>query len=149
MKENLQTESNQCNNEKSLSSKKTGIVLGAVVGVLFVGALVAYCFMQSWDEDGNAAGQAIIYQDGKVIETIDLSAVEEAYEKRIEGENGNYNIIQVRPGSIGVIEADCPDKLCQKQGFISDGSVPVVCLPNRLSIEIKKGATDEFDAVAR
>ncbi|MDO5560329.1 MAG: NusG domain II-containing protein [Oscillospiraceae bacterium] len=82
---------------------------------------------------------ARIYQDGKVIYTIDLDNVTQAYQIRVEGRHGAYNIIDVQPGKIGVCEASCPDKICVKTGYISDGIMPVTCLPNKLVIVIEGG----------
>ena len=55
----------------------------------------------------------------------------------MEGENGCVNEVEVRPGSIGILSADCPDKLCVRQGFISDTRLPITCLPNRLVIRLR------------
>lgn len=54
----------------------------------------------------------------------------------IETEYG-YNLIEVGNERVRVIEADCPDKLDVKQGYISQPNQLIVCLPNRLVIEIK------------
>ena len=53
-----------------------------------------------------------------------------------------YNLIEIGDEKVRVIEADCPDKLDVKQGFISKTGEVIVCLPNRLVIEIK-GVDDE------
>ncbi len=55
----------------------------------------------------------------------------------VKGENGCVNEIEVRPGSIGILSADCPDRLCVRQGFISDTKLPITCLPNRLVIQLR------------
>ena len=55
-----------------------------------------------------------------------------------------YNLIEIGDGRVRVIEADCPDKLDVKQGYISKTGEVIVCLPNRLVIEIK-GVSDERD----
>ena len=47
-----------------------------------------------------------------------------------------YNLIEIGDGEVRVIDADCPDKLDVKQGFISKPGQVIVCLPNRLVIEI-------------
>lgn len=86
---------------------------------------------------------AQVYSHGELIKEIDLSKVEEGYEFVVK--NGNEkNVVRVEPGKIGVVEASCPDKVCINTGFISDGVVPVVCLPNELVIKIKgnKGGAD-------
>lgn len=86
---------------------------------------------------------AEIYQNGKLITSIPLDEVREAYRFTVTGEDGHVNEIEVRPGSIGIISADCPDKLCVRQGFISDSRLPVTCLPNRLVIRLRLPEEDE------
>lgn len=48
-----------------------------------------------------------------------------------------YNKIEIGDGKVRVIDADCPDKLDVKQGWISSQGEVIVCLPNRMMIEIK------------
>lgn len=83
---------------------------------------------------------AEIYQEGQLIRSIDLSTVTESYTFTVTAENGGTNVIEVRPGAIGILSADCPDKLCVRQGFINNSLLPVTCLPNRLVIQIKDNA---------
>lgn len=85
------------------------------------------------------AQTAQIMQNGEVIRTVDLQNVKEPYEFEIIAENGGTNTIRVENGKIGMIQASCPDKICVKQGFITNGVLPIVCLPNKLSVVI----TDE------
>ena len=61
----------------------------------------------------------------------------------IETEFG-YNLIEIGDGKVRVIEASCPDQLDVKQGYISKIGEIIVCLPNRLVIEIK-GLDNERD----
>ena len=89
---------------------------------------------------------ARITRDGELIREIPLDEVEESYSFVVEDEAGS-NTSLVEPGRIRVSEADCPDQVCVNQGFISDGTVPVVCLPHKLMIEIVGGGS-EFDAAA-
>ena len=62
----------------------------------------------------------------------------------IETEFG-YNLIQIGDGEVWVIEASCPDELDVKQGKISKSGEIIVCLPNKLVIEIK--GTDEIGEI--
>lgn len=80
---------------------------------------------------------AYIYQNGNLVQSISLWDVTEAYRITIKGENNAENEIEVRPGSIGMISASCPDKLCVHQGFIDNSLLPVTCLPNRLVIQVR------------
>ena len=83
---------------------------------------------------------ADLYQEGKLILSIPLSAVPEAYTFTVTGSDGGKNQVEVRPGSIGIVSADCPDKLCVRQGFLSDSALPITCLPNRLVIRLRPAA---------
>ena len=86
---------------------------------------------------------ADIYQNGELKQSIDLSTVKESFTFTMEGEAGCTNQIEVRPESIGIISASCPDKLCVHQGFITDSLLPITCLPNRLVIQIRQEKYNE------
>ena len=92
------------------------------------------------------AKTAQVIQDGQVIQTINLRNVKEPYEFEITAQNGGHNTIRVENGKIGIVHANCPDKICVKQGFITNCTLPIVCLPNKLSIVIIND-NQELDAV--
>ena len=89
-----------------------------------------------------------VYQNGELIETIDLSAGAQVYSLAIECEAG-INVITVENGRVRVSEADCPDKLCVLQGWVSGGATPIVCLPHRLVIEPVNTGVHTIDAIVR
>ena len=67
----------------------------------------------------------------------------------IESQYG-YNLIELGEDKVRVIEADCPDKIDVKQGWISGIGETIVCLPNRMVIEIKGIEKDtEIDVINR
>lgn len=67
----------------------------------------------------------------------------------IETEFG-YNLIEIGDEEVRVIEASCPDEIDVKQGTISMPGEVIVCLPNRLVIEIKGSeGTKEVDHISR
>ena len=94
----------------------------------------------------NGSGVAEIVQDGKVIREIDLNAVTEPYTFEVVSERGT-NTVEVEPGRIRIVSADCRDHSCVNQGWLRDGVTPIVCLPHRLVIRMK--APSDIDAVAR
>lgn len=112
--------------------------------LLTAAASAAFLLLRSRDTDHPVAK---ITLDGAVIDEIDLTQVSEPYSFTVEGAGGLTNTILVEPGRIRVEEADCPDQICVNQGFISDGATPIVCLPNKLMIEISGGG-DGLDAAA-
>ena len=80
---------------------------------------------------GSSGNCVKIKSDGEVIEVIDLDKVTEPYYLNVECDG--FNRIYVENGKIGVVEADCPDRICIKQS--ESGIFPVVCLPHKLVIE--------------
>jgi len=85
---------------------------------------------------------AVIYSGGEVVYRINLGNVTQAYEINLGG-----NTVLVEPGAISVKRADCPDKLCVRQGKISGGVI--ACLPNKLLISVEEDKSGEIDAVVK
>lgn len=60
-----------------------------------------------------------------------------------------YNLIEIGDKKVRVIEADCQDKLDVKKGWIEDVGDSIICLPNKLIIEIKGKNKDDVDYLSR
>ncbi len=90
-----------------------------------------------------------IQVDGEEIKKISFGANMVGKTIDIETKFG-YNKIEIGDGKVRVIEADCPDKLDVKQGWISNQGEVIVCLPNRMVVEIKseKNSIDEVDHIS-
>nr|WP_276939246.1 NusG domain II-containing protein [Helcococcus sueciensis] len=86
--------------------------------------------------------------NGEEINTIEFSKdiVGETYV--LETEFGR-NVLQFGDGEVKIIEASCPDQLCVKQGKIGQVGQLIVCLPNRLVVEIKanNAGNDDIDNI--
>ncbi|MBQ5316650.1 MAG: NusG domain II-containing protein [Oscillospiraceae bacterium] len=117
---------------------KTWIIVTAVIFVVS-GVLTAAMF---WGRGRTAE----VVLDGRVIERIDLDAVKEGYSFDVKCDGG-YNRIRVEHGRICISDSDCPDCVCVRYGWLSGGSVPIVCMPHKLVIRIADG-DDETDAVS-
>ena len=65
---------------------------------------------------------------------------------RVEQEDGSVNVIVIRDGSVHMDYSSCENQLCVQQGSVSAknrffralGS-QIVCLPNRVMIELEGG----------
>ena len=121
------------------SNKFWIVVIGAL---LLVSAGAALALRQA------PADVACIYQDGVLIDKVDLSAVAEPYSFTVDSRFGT-NTISVENGRICISEADCPDGSCIHQGWLSGGATPIVCLPHRLMIKLETSKPPDVDAVAR
>ena len=79
---------------------------------------------------------ALITQDGMLLYEINLDTVETPYFLQITDEAGADNQIEVSHGQIRMSQASCPDQICIHTGWIETDALPIVCLPNRIVIEI-------------
>lgn len=131
---------NTMENKKSI---RTAALLIAAFLILVTAACMIYLTVV---RNHTQSCVAEIYQNGDLIYTIPLDQVQEPYTLDIKGENGHVNRIEVRPGSIGIISADCPDLLCVRQGFIHSPAIPVTCLPNRLVIRLRSAENETIGA---
>ena len=119
--------------------KKNDVILISVIAFL---ALALFVFLKL---TGHFGAYAVVSVDGKEIAGLPLS---EDTVYRIEGVDG-YNELVIEDGRAYLSDADCPDRVCVNQGWLTGGRVPIVCLPHRLVIELAEGGdTDALDAVA-
>lgn len=116
--------------------KKAAVIISAI---LILSASFSLLYLLSPNPGSAASGGYIaeIYQDGRLLYSIPLNDLTQNRTFVVESTEGGINEVEVRPGSIGIISADCPDKLCVHQGFITNAKLPITCLPNRLVILLR------------
>ncbi|MGN0840297.1 MAG: NusG domain II-containing protein [Candidatus Ornithospirochaeta sp.] len=50
--------------------------------------------------------------------------------------NGGTNTLIIKDGKAYMADADCPDKLCVRQGKIHRNGETITCLPNKLTVTV-------------
>ena len=114
------------------------IVVFSFVALLCLGV---WLFISKVSSPSKVVG---IYQEGSLVEKIDLNSVTGEREITLSGDFGD-NVILVSNGRIEMKSADCPDKICVEHGELKSSSSPIVCLPNKVVIKFE-GSTDGADA---
>ena len=61
---------------------------------------------------------------------------------------GNTNVLVISDGKAKMRSAECPDQICVRQKAISKKGETIVCLPNKVIVEVTEGNTAELDGVA-
>jgi hypothetical protein len=89
--------------------------------------------------------------DGTIIENLQMT---DNLTYEINGVNGGTNLLIIQDGEAWVEEASCPDGLCKNMGKISQVGQSVICLPNKVVVEIldKEGevsGTPDVDVIVR
>ena len=121
-------------------NKSTKLILALLV--ILAAACAAVLLLKPKGTDRPVARITV---NGTIVNEVDLTASSLPQTFTYEGPGGFSNTIVAEPGRIRVESAGCPDPVCVHQGWIEDGTVPIVCLPNKLIIEISGGG-DGLDA---
>ena len=105
---------------------------------------------------GIAAGFYLTHQDtGASVEVTVDGAIYGTYpldvdkEIPIQKDGKTTNLLVIRDGKADVTEADCPDKLCVHQKAISKTNETIVCLPNKVVVQVIGAGESELDSIAR
>lgn len=116
------------------------IVISLFVIASFIPALI-FTLQAKAEADGYYVE---IKVQGELYETRQLTGHTGREEIRIETDLG-INIVEIIDEKVGMYEADCPDKICYSPEYISRPGETIVCLPNRIVIEVKGEKQDADD----
>ena len=109
--------------------------------VIFLG-LFSYGIVSIIQIQSTKEPQAVITQDGKLQGTYPLSENQTIY---IPSKENPINSFRIENGTIYMLQANCPDKICVHHKPISKNGETIVCLPNKVIVVIKNGAEREVD----
>ena len=62
--------------------------------------------------------------------------------------NGHHNTVSIKDGSVSMISSDCPGQDCVHQHSVSVSGETIVCLPNRVVLEITGGKAG-YDTISK
>ena len=117
--------------------KKADIILILALLLLAFGSYIAF-------SAGSERGAYVEVRADGITEAVYLLSENGEYPL-----NGGSNILVIEDGKAWIREADCPDKLCIKQGKISLDGQCIVCLPNKLSVTARSATDDGIDIMLR
>lgn len=120
--------------------KKNDVIMIAVIVII---ALAAFVGVNLYGEQNTKDAQAVVTIDGKEYGSYPLA---EDTTVKIESENGGFNLLVIEDGAASVEEASCPDKICVRHKPIDKTGETLVCLPNKVVVEIENGEAAEVDA---
>ena len=115
--------------------RRTDLLL---IGLLLLLALVLYLVIGATQEEG---GVVVVRVNGVETERHALS------QNGVYPLNGGSNILVIADGQAWLSEANCPDLLCVRQGRIRYAGQSIICLPNRLTVTVEGGESDDVDMV--
>ncbi len=116
----------------------TGALLAAAAGGIALNMLLL---------SGVGAQEARVYKEGKLVQTIRLRP---GYHEELRlGGQERYNLIVADNGRVRIAEADCPDQVCVRTGWVSLAPQQIVCLPYRVVIKVVSSEPPDVDDITK
>jgi hypothetical protein len=114
-----------------------------LIGAIALLSLLALFLIQYLKQSGD---KVEIYQNGALIYSLPL---DEDRSLRITSENGGYNVVTIEQGKVWISEASCPDQVCVHHGPTYETNDPIVCLPNKLVVQVSLAHKEPLDGVTQ
>lgn len=118
--------------------RKADIILAVILIIL--GLIVSYTFAS----DNDTGSMVSITADGELYAYYPLN---EDRDIKVS-QNDNINKITIKDGQVSMAFSDCANQDCVLHHAISKTAETIVCLPNKVIVEIE-GGDSGFDAVAK
>lgn len=120
--------------------KKADIILFIILTVF--GLAISILFLPGM---GDKSGDTVrISVDGKHYASYPLSE-----DREIEIKNGKHsNTIKIENGSVRMLQSNCKNQICVKSGSVSRLRSSIVCLPNRVVVEIENRKGGDVDVIS-
>ena len=117
-----------------------------LIGILLSVGIVGFVVLKGIQKSAVSNQQVLkISVDGEVYGEYSLKDKQEI-------KIGDTNVCRIEEdGTVSMTEADCPDHLCIKQGKIKQFGESIVCLPNKVVLEIVTGdeKAEQIDSIAK
>lgn len=119
--------------------KKADFILIGMLILIGIGSF----FIVSKD---NEAGKTVIIKDnGKLYGRYSLNE-----DRNITIANQDKkNVITIKNNTVIMKEANCKNQLCVNHKAINKSGESIICLPNRIAVEIKGDKGDEYDSISK
>lgn len=125
-----------------MKNKLTNKILIPCVLAAFLLFCIAALFVSHRGSDYSELSVRII-RGGTVTHTIRIDSID-TFPLEV---NCGTNIVCIQEDGVFMKSATCPDLLCVHQGAIDSAGESIVCLPNRIMVELK-GKKSDVDAVS-
>ena len=114
------------------------------MAVLVVIAAAVFVFFSATGKESGA--YVLVTIDGETYGTYSLKTEQEI---PITQDGVTTHVLVIRDGFADMTEADCPDKFCVHQRAISKNNETIVCLPNRVVVQVMGSEESGFDSIAK
>jgi len=120
-----------------------------IIVVLLIVSFIPYIMLKNYQSNYKGINYAIISIDGQEKKRVELT--KDLDEEFTFKSSYGVNRVVIHDMKIGIVDADCKDEICINEGFIGEVGERIVCLPNRLIIEIvgEQKSSEGEDVISR
>ena len=112
------------------------IFISVLIALIMVAALGVLLFSRDGDT-------VIVTVDGQIYGEYSLNT-----DRQVEIVNGEgYNLLVIEGGKAFVKSASCPDGICSSHRAVSKDGESIICLPNKVVIEIRARGQEQPDVI--
>lgn len=112
-----------------------------IIGTIVVAGILLYFGIIFTKSNGNTV---VIYVDGKEYAEYPL----EKDGKYIIDRGGVKNVVVIEDGTVKMESASCDNQICVKHKWISKDGESIICLPNKVVVEVRSEKNNAIDSVA-
>lgn len=128
------------------------MIFPRITKILKIGDYVVILFLSfsgiiSWiiGLQAREGSRVVIYSDGQEFANVSLR---QNRTLEVPGPLG-VSIVEVRNGYIQMVKSPCPHQLCVRMGAIFRAGSMIVCVPNRVFIQIPSDDSNHLDAITQ
>lgn len=117
-----------------------------IIIVLFIISLTPNIYYAKADMGKtNSEKYLEIQVQGKIYKRIKISGHKGSEIINIENNNGHVNVVEIKEEYVSMKESDCKDQICVKSRPITNNGETIVCLPNKVVLQIVGGEINDED----
>lgn len=121
--------------------KKRRREIGLVLVLLVVSGL-SYFGIRQFQNSTTENAVAVIFVEDKEVGRYPLS---KDIRVTVSGKDDGENVVEIKDCKVRVVKASCPDLICVHHQEISKNGETIVCLPNRVVVEVQSEEEAEVD----
>ncbi len=107
-----------------------------IIGIVLLGSIAAIFIMNR----SSGGSRTAVIRCGDIRYEFSLN---EDGVFRFDGIDAEF---EVKSGKIRLINASCPDKICEKTGYIGSSGQSIICVPNKITVMVV-GSDESVDIV--
>lgn len=139
-----------------MKAKKNDFILIGIVLIIALGIFLGYRVITGSGNGGTVListggteyARLSLKDNGTYIIKASEPLKKISSEEELKNISAPFNILTINDGVAYMKEASCPDLLCVHQAKISKTGEQIVCLPNKIVVEIINGEKSDVDVVS-